>query len=65
MGAGKAARVVRRPKIKRPGGVFWYDLQQVAQDGDGTWLRGPVGFPLGRSAQPVAPCPYPLWCCWH
>jgi hypothetical protein len=38
---------VRLDKIKRPGGVFWYDLQQVGQDSDGMWLRGRVGSPWG------------------
>ncbi|WP_346534616.1 DUF402 domain-containing protein [Micromonospora sp. DPT] len=38
---------VRLCKIKRPGGVFWFDLQQILQDHDGTWLRGPVGSPWG------------------
>jgi hypothetical protein len=38
---------VRLCKIKRPGGVFWFDLWQVFQDSDGTWLRGPVGSPWG------------------
>ncbi|MGK5678306.1 DUF402 domain-containing protein [Actinoplanes sp. URMC 104] len=36
---------VRLHKVKRPGGVFWFDLQHVAEDADGTWLRGPVGSP--------------------
>ncbi|WP_199512335.1 DUF402 domain-containing protein [Nucisporomicrobium flavum] len=40
-----AAGTVRLEKIKRPGGVFWFDLQRVGQDDDGTWLRGPVGSP--------------------
>jgi hypothetical protein len=34
---------VRLSKIKRPGGVFWFDLQPVAQDRDGTWLHGRAG----------------------
>lgn len=38
---------VRLEKVKRPGGVFWYDLEQAGQDGHGTWLRGPVGAPWG------------------
>jgi hypothetical protein len=48
---------VRLEKIKRPGGLFWYDLQPVEQDSDGTWLRGPVGSPWGapheRGSLPV------------
>jgi hypothetical protein len=42
-----ANRNVRLEKIKRPGGVFWYDLQQLDQDQDGTWLRGPAGSQWG------------------
>lgn len=38
---------VRLHKVKRPGGVYWYDLQRVRQDDDGTWLRGLVGSPWG------------------
>jgi hypothetical protein len=38
---------VRLCKIKRPGGVFWFDLEHVCQDDDGTWLRGRVGSPWG------------------
>jgi hypothetical protein len=46
-------------KVKRPGGVHWYGFQPIAQDGDGTWLWGPVGSPWqaphddGTSAVPV------------
>jgi uncharacterized protein DUF402 len=36
---------VRLHKIKRPGGLYWFDLEQFRQDDDGTWLRGPVGSP--------------------
>lgn len=36
---------VRLDKIKRPGGVYWFELELVLQDEDGTWLRGPVGSP--------------------
>ncbi|MET7835703.1 DUF402 domain-containing protein [Micromonospora sediminicola] len=42
-----AAGTVRLFKIKRPGGVFWFDLRCVGQDRDGTWLRGPVGSAWG------------------
>ena len=45
MSTGENSGTVRLHKIKRPGGVFWFDLQPVAQDHDGTWLRGPVGSP--------------------
>lgn len=38
---------MRLTKIKRPGGAFWFDLEQVLQDRDGTWLRGPAGSPWG------------------
>jgi hypothetical protein len=44
---GNATDSVRLNKIKRPAGVFWYDLEQVAHDSDGTWLRGPIGSPWG------------------
>lgn len=40
-------RSVRLCKIKRPGGVFWFDLEQVRHDDDGTWLRGAPGSPWG------------------
>jgi hypothetical protein len=40
-------RGVRLRKIKRPGGTFWFDLQEIGRDGDGTWLHGPVGSPWG------------------
>ncbi|SCF39045.1 DUF402 domain-containing protein [Micromonospora mirobrigensis] len=40
-------RRVRLFKVKRPSGVFWYDLEPVAEDADGTWLRGAVGSPWG------------------
>ncbi|TDB82089.1 DUF402 domain-containing protein [Micromonospora sp. KC721] len=47
MSTGEATDGVRLHKIKRPGGVFWFDLRQVGQDRDGTWLRGAVGSPWG------------------
>jgi hypothetical protein len=47
MSAGQTTNNVRLHKVKRPGGIFWYDLQEVAHDQDGTWLRGPVGSPWG------------------
>lgn len=47
MGGVEIDESVRLCKIKRPGGVFWFDLQQVLQDPDGTWLRGPIGSPWG------------------
>lgn len=47
MSSREAIETVRLRKIKRPGGVFWYDLQRVGQDLDGTWLRGPVGSAWG------------------
>jgi uncharacterized protein DUF402 len=34
---------IRLHKVKRPGGIFWFDLQPVTRDHDGTWLRGPAG----------------------
>jgi hypothetical protein len=39
--------MVRVHKVKRPGGVFWFDLQQVTEDGDGSWLHGPIGSRWG------------------
>ncbi|AVT32894.1 hypothetical protein C6361_29365 [Plantactinospora sp. BC1] len=47
MGADQDGGNVRLCKIKRPGGVFWFELQQVRQDRDGTWLRGAAGSPWG------------------
>lgn len=44
---GGSGETVRLQKIKRPGGGFWFDLRQVGQDDDGTWLHGPVGSPWG------------------
>ena len=38
---------IRLHKIKRPGGRYWFDLDQFRQDDDGTWLRGPIGSPWG------------------
>lgn len=38
---------LRLSKIKRPAGVFWFDLHPVCEDADGTWLRGPVGTRWG------------------
>lgn len=38
---------MRLVKIKRPGGAFWYDLEMVLVDEDGTWLHGPVGSRWG------------------
>jgi hypothetical protein len=38
---------VRLCKIKRPGGTYWFDLQEILQDRDGTWLWGPVGSRWG------------------
>ena len=47
MGAVENGESVRLCKIKRPEGIFWFDLQQVVQDSDGTWLTGSVGSPWG------------------
>jgi hypothetical protein len=38
---------VRLFKVKRPGGVYWFDLVRVLEDGDGTWLHGSVGSAWG------------------
>ncbi|MFC0004004.1 DUF402 domain-containing protein [Micromonospora siamensis] len=40
-------RRVRLFKVKRPGGVYWFDLEPFAEDADGTWLRGAAGSPWG------------------
>jgi hypothetical protein len=49
---------VRLVKIKRPGGVFWYDLEAVLVDDEGTWLHGPIrsrwGSPHDGGTLPVA-----------
>lgn len=47
MGSVQDSAKVRLCKVKRPGGVFWFDLEHVRQDRDGVWLRGPVGSPWG------------------
>ncbi|MFD0971380.1 DUF402 domain-containing protein [Plantactinospora endophytica] len=47
MEALQCSENVRLSKIKRPGGVFWFDFQSILQDGDGLWLWGPVGSPWG------------------
>ncbi|MGC4893022.1 DUF402 domain-containing protein [Micromonospora sp. DT31] len=47
MGEGRNSRSVRLTKVKRPGGIFWYDLEPVRQDADGAWLRGLPGSPWG------------------
>jgi hypothetical protein len=45
-------------KVKRPGGIYRFDFQQVAEDEDGTWLCGPIGSaweaPHDSGALPVA-----------
>lgn len=38
---------VRLSKLKRPGGVFWFDLWLAGEDCDGTWLWGPTGSSWG------------------
>ncbi|MGX7673070.1 DUF402 domain-containing protein [Plantactinospora sp. DSM 117369] len=47
MGVVQNSGSVRLCKIKRPGGVFWFDLQQIIEDRAGTWLWGPAGSPWG------------------
>src|SRR5688572_15905936 len=34
---------MRLIKVKRPGGVYWFDLDVVLVDDNGTWLHGPIG----------------------
>lgn len=38
---------IRLSKVKRPGGVYWWDLLQGPSDAYGTWLLGPAGSPWG------------------
>ena len=40
-------RSTRLSKVKRPGGIYWFDLEHVREDGDGTWLRGATGSRWG------------------
>jgi len=35
----------RLEKIKRPGGVYWFDLIRIGHDEHGTWLRGSIDSP--------------------
>jgi Protein of unknown function (DUF402) len=37
----------RLDKVKRPAGIFWYELVAVAEDEHGAWLHGPVGTRWG------------------
>jgi hypothetical protein len=39
----------RLVKIKRPPGTLWFDLEVVAEDGDGTWLLGRPGAAWGTA----------------
>jgi len=41
------SRRVRLRKVKRPGGLFWFDLEQLPSDRHGSWLRGRPGAPWG------------------
>jgi hypothetical protein len=41
------SRHVRLHKVKRPGGLFWFDLEQLPADRYGSWLRGRPGAPWG------------------
>jgi len=38
---------VRLSKVKRPGGLFWFDLRFVGRNDHGIWLSGPIGSPWG------------------
>lgn len=38
---------MRLDKVKRPGGLWWFDLRVVADDADGTWLIGDPGARWG------------------
>jgi hypothetical protein len=63
---------VRLSKVKRPGGVFWFDLRPTLQDRHGTWLQGPAGSPWGAphdSGSLLAPvvvliATYRPWVAW-
>jgi uncharacterized protein DUF402 len=49
-------------KVKRPGGLYWFDLQPVAEDGDGAWLRGPAGSPWAAPHDSgTLPVPVLVW----
>jgi hypothetical protein len=53
---------VRLWKVKRPGGVHWFDLQEVAGGEDGAWLRGPIGSPWASPHDSGAlPVPVLVW----
>jgi len=49
---------VRLVKVKRPGGEYLFDLAQVRDDDEGTWLYGRIGTPWAaphdRGTWPVA-----------
>lgn len=38
-----AGRVVRLDKVKRPAGIFTFDMQLATEDAAGTWLYYPTG----------------------
>lgn len=38
---------MRLVKVKRPGGLFWYEVDAMIDDSDGTWLHGPAGSRWG------------------
>ncbi|GIF21635.1 hypothetical protein BJ973_004920 [Actinoplanes tereljensis] len=49
-------------KIKRPGGVYWFDFQPVSSDEEGVWLSGPVGSPWGAPHDTgTLPVPVLVW----
>lgn len=41
------ARTRRLDKIKRPRGLYWFELEEVAEDSHGTWLRAAPGSSWG------------------
>lgn len=47
LGAASGERTVLLEKVKRPGGVFWYELEPVRRDDHGTWLHGRPGAAWG------------------
>ena len=49
---------VRLEKVKRPGGIFWYDLAEVREDEHGHWLAGDTASAWGAPHDGgVLPCP--------
>ncbi|GID30988.1 uncharacterized protein DUF402 [Paractinoplanes brasiliensis] len=59
---GEPGKRARLWKIKRPGGVYWFDLRVIAEDPDGSWLGGPVGTPwCAPHDRGTFPVPVVVW----